>query len=516
MKMANYFTTPIYYVNDSPHIGHVFSTLLADVAARFAQLEGCRKLLLTGTDEHSAKVTEAAHLRGLSVDEWAQDNSDSFRRAFSYFNIGFDDFVRTSESRHKINVQTRIQQLIDAGDVYLGEYSGWYDVGQEEYVSDSKAKQLNYLSPINKKPLVKRSERNYFFRLSNYQKDLLDMLNSGGLKIHPASRTAEIAARIHEGLTDIPISRHSSESWGIAVPSDESHIVYVWVDALFNYLTAIDTDERRHFWPARLQVVGKDILWFHAVIWPAILIALRRIEGNEWLELPHNLLAHGFWIREGEKMSKSMGNFVGIADLENYCEQLGVDGTRFFLISSGPVGASDADFVHARFIESYNANLANTVGNCFSRVVGMVKRYFDGIVPVAADQAVVFDTEIEQLYATAREKGQAYQFDKMVAASLAIFRAIDQYVNLTEPYRLIRLPENRQHVGEILFSCLNALRLGALILWPIMPSNMSELLRSLGCLEGDFPPTFDSERKLVSGWKIEEVAPLFPRFQGVA
>jgi methionyl-tRNA synthetase len=516
MRPTSYFTTPIYYVNDSPHIGHVFSTLLADIAARFAQLEGCDKLLLTGTDEHSTKVTETAKLRGLNVETWAQNNADTFHQTFRHFNIDFDDFIRTSEPRHKTNVQARIQQLMASGDVYLGEYSGWYDAGQEEYVPDAKAKQYNYQSPINKKPLVQRSEKNYFFKLSRYQQNLLELLDSGELKIHPASRTAEIAARIRDGLTDIPISRHSSEPWGIPVPGDETHIVYVWVDALFNYLTAIDTEERRHFWPPKLQVVGKDILWFHAVIWPAMLLALRKIEGNEWLVLPGNLLAHGFWIREGEKMSKSMGNFVGIADLETYCEQFGVDGTRFFLASAGPTGSSDADFVHARFIESYNANLANTVGNCFNRVAGMIKRYFDGVVPVAARQPEAFDIEVLRLYAAAREKGQAYQFDKMIASGLAIFRAIDQYVNLTEPYRLIKQPENKQRVGEILYACLDALRLGALVLWPVMPDNMSLLLKNLGCLDDGSTPIFENGQKLLSGFHIQETNALFPRFQEVA
>lgn len=513
MKPTSYLTTPIYYVNDSPHIGHVFSTLLADISARFAQLEGDDKFLLTGTDEHSTKVTEAAQLRGLDVETWAKNNADAFRQTFGHFNIDFDDFIRTSEPRHKANVQTRIRQLMASGDVYLGEYSGWYDAGQEEYVPDAKAKQYNYLSPINKKPLVQRSEKNYFFKLSRYQQNLLELLDSGELKIHPASRTAEIVARIRDSLTDIPISRHSSEPWGIPVPGDETHIVYVWVDALFNYLTAIDTEERRHFWPAKLQVVGKDILWFHAVIWPAMLLALRKIDGNEWLTLPRNLLAHGFWIREGEKMSKSMGNFVGISDLETYCEQFGVDGTRFFLVSAGPTGASDADFVHARFIESYNANLANTVGNCFNRVVGMVNRYFDGMVPAAASQPEPFDSETLRLCAAAREKGQTYQFDKMIASALAIFRAIDQYVNLTEPYRLIKQPENKQRVGEILYSCLDALRLGALVLWPVMPGSMSLLLKNLGCLDDGSTPTFDTGPKLLSGFHIHETDILFPRFQ---
>ncbi|NER59706.1 methionine--tRNA ligase [Pseudomonas sp. MAFF212428] len=513
MNRPTYITTPIYYVNDAPHIGHVFSTLLADMAARLAHLEGHATFLLTGTDEHSTKVTEAAHANGLPVAQWADNKSSAFKSAFQHFNIHFDDFIRTSEARHKAHVTRRIEQLITTGDVYLGEYSGWYDAGQEEYIPELKAKQYNYISPINKKPLIQRSESNYFFRLSHYQAPLLALLEQAELHIQPPSRSAEIVARIKEGLNDIPISRRSSETWGIPIPGDEAHIVYVWIDALFNYLTVVDNDELRGFWPADTHVVGKDILWFHAVIWPALLMALQKVEGNQWLALPKRILAHGFWIREGEKMSKSLGNFVGMADLEHYCEQFGVDGTRFYLASAGPVGANDSDFAHARFIESYNANLANTVGNCFNRVVGMVKRYFDGQVPAAALQPSAFDQEIAQLSDAAREKGNACQFDRMIAHALAIFRTIDQYVNHTEPYRLIKQPENRQHVGEILYACLSALRLGALALWPVMPASMEALLRSLGCLQDSAAPSpYATCAKVPSGFELADLGPLFPRY----
>ncbi|OUM23960.1 methionine--tRNA ligase [Pseudomonas putida] len=513
MRSARYFTTPIYYVNDAPHIGHIFSTLLADIGARTAQLENQEKFLLTGTDEHSMKVIEAAQARAVPVEAWAQNNADAFRQAFTAFNIDFDDFIRTSEPRHKINVHKRIEQLMATGDIYLGEYIGWYDAGQEEYVPDTKAKQYEYKSPVNKKPLLQRTEKNYFFRLSRYQEQLLALLNTGELKIHPASRTAEIVARVQDGLSDIPISRHSAQAWGINVPGDNSHIVYVWVDALFNYLTAIDTVERRHLWPAALQVVGKDILWFHAVIWPAMLLALKQVEGNQWLDLPRNILAHGFWIREGEKMSKSMGNFIDIKVLQRYCDELGVDSIRFFLASAGPVGASDSDFSHSRLIESYNANLANTVGNCFNRIIGMVNRYFHGVVPDKPDVTSDFYKKINELSIASRDKAQAFQYDKMIALALAIFRTIDQHVNLSEPYKLIKQPENLVHVGHILHDCLEALRHGALALWPVMPDSMGKVLQNLGCLDDVQSPCFDHGRSISPGYRIKETRVLFPRYQ---
>ncbi|WP_237859901.1 methionine--tRNA ligase [Pseudomonas sp. PGPR81] len=513
MRSTRYFTTPIYYVNDAPHIGHVFSTLLADIGARTAQLENNESFLLTGTDEHSTKVIEAARAQEVPVETWAQNNADAFRQAFTMFNIDFNDFIRTSEPRHKATVRKRIEQLMTTGDVYLGEYVGWYDAGQEEYISDTKAKQYEYKSPINKKPLIQRSENNYFFRLSRYQEQLLALLDTGQLRIHPASRSAEIVARIQDGISDIPISRHNADAWGINVPGDTSHVVYVWVDALFNYLTAIDTLERRHLWPATLQVVGKDILWFHAVIWPAMLLALKQVEGNQWLDLPRNILAHGFWIREGEKMSKSMGNFVGTDLLRHYCEKFGVDSIRFYLASAGPVGASDSDFAHLRLIESYNANLANTVGNCFSRIIGMVNRYFEGIVPAKSAVASDFSKAIRELSLSSREKAQAFQYDKMIASALTIFRTIDQYVNLTEPYRLVKQPENLVYVGHILHDCLEALRHGALTLWPVMPVSMAELLQNLGCLDAGQSPNFYHGRSVAPGFRINETRVLFPRYQ---
>ncbi len=516
MKSGHYFTTPIYYVNDAPHIGHLFSTLLADIGARTAQLENHEKFLLTGTDEHSTKVIEAAHARDLPVAVWADNNADAFRRAFTAFNIDFEDFIRTSEPRHKATVRRRIEQLMATGDVYLGDYVGWYDAGQEEYVPDAKAKQYGYTSPVNKKPLIQRTEKNYFFRLSRYQAPLLSLLTTGELSIHPASRTADIIARIHEGLSDIPISRRGDDAWGITVPGDASHVVYVWVDALFNYLTAIDTVERRHLWPAALQVVGKDILWFHAVIWPALLLALQQVEGNQWLSVPRHILAHGFWIREGEKMSKSMGNFVSIDVLRRYCEELGVDSIRFFLASTGPVGGSDSDFAHSRLIECYNAHLANTVGNCLNRIIGMVNRYFDGVVPEKPTVASDFHHHIIALSQASRAKAQLFQYDKMIALAMTLFRTIDQHVNLTEPYKLIKQPENRVRVGHILHDCLEALRHGALALWPVMPDSMTEVLHNLGCLDAGQSPCFDHGRPVSPGYRIGDIQVLFPRYQQVS
>ncbi|MCC7248109.1 MAG: class I tRNA ligase family protein, partial [Lysobacter sp.] len=325
-----YISTPIYYVNDRPHIGHVYTTLIADVIARYHRLKGDDTFLLTGTDEHSNKVIEKANENGMSAEAWSKQNADAFKSCFQSLGLAFDDFIRTSEQRHKDEVRLRVSQLLESGDVYLGEYEGWYDEGQEEYVTQTAAEESNFLSPINKRPLVRRREQNYFFRLSAYADALIELIESDAMRVQPPGRKQEMLARIRDGLNDVPVSRISDESWGIQVPGQERHVIYVWIDALLNYLSAVDTDGRRHYWPADVHLVGKDILWFHAVIWPALLLALRKRPGNEWIAPPTRVHAHGFWIREGEKMSKSMGNFVDLEEIDGYVAKYGLDAMRLF------------------------------------------------------------------------------------------------------------------------------------------------------------------------------------------
>lgn len=511
MSTKFYVTTPVYYVNDVPHLGHIYSTLIADIASRSARVEGKRTYFLTGTDEHSTKVSEAAQRNSLGTHEWASKNAAAFKATFDAFNFSYSDFIRTSQERHKKEVELRIQQLIDSGAVYLGEYKGWYDAGQEEYVTAAKAKAANYLSPISGKPLVERSEENYFFCLSQFQDELLHLVESEKISIIPQSRRNEIISKIKEGLNDIPISRISSDSWGIRMPKNETHLVYVWIDALLNYVTAINTDALREFWPPSVQVVGKDIIWFHAVIWPAMLLALQKCDGNEWLQLPEKILAHGFWTHEGIKMSKSLGNFVSTSDLEGYNELLGLDAVRLFLIMNGPLGGSDSSFSERELHESYNANLANTVGNCFGRVTTMIGKYFDGCIPTCQSlHHQEFSDRVNELSKQAWLESNDLAFDKMAAKAIAIFREIDGFIHRTAPYKLIKEEHNRDDVAEILYRALDAIRLGAIALLPIMPNKMQELL---SCLQIDSP--FEKESpsmELVMEQKIELGRVLFPRF----
>ncbi len=512
-----YISTPIYYVNDRPHIGHVYTTLIADVVARFHRLKGDDTFLLTGTDEHSTKVTDAARRNAMSVEDWSRQNADAFKACFQKLDLQFDDFIRTSEPRHKDEVRLRVAQLLESGDVYLGEYEGWYDEGQEEYVTQAAAEVSEFLSPINKRPLVRRREQNYFFKLSAYADTLTELIESDTMRVQPPGRKQETLARIREGLNDVPVSRISDEDWGIKVPGQDAHVIYVWIDALLNYLSAVDTDDRRHYWPADVHLVGKDILWFHAVIWPALLLALGKQPGNEWIKVPKRIHAHGFWIREGEKMSKSMGNFVDLEEIDGYVAKYGLDAMRFFLVVAGPLGASDADFARERVHESYSANLVNTFGNSISRTTTMIEKSFDGKIPAPLEHPDSPKQAVLELVEQARTAGEALAVDKMAAAAIAIVREVDLFIQRTQPFQLVKDPAQRDAAGGVLYTCLESLRLASLFLWPVMPDKMAQVWSRIGCTHY-LTPTADHGLDqwsawggIVSGTMIEKGEGLFPR-----
>lgn len=523
-----YVTTPIYYVNDVPHIGHLYTTTVADVVARMRRLEGADVFFSTGTDEHAAKVVDAARERGLSTREWADRNAAAFQSCFAEFGIQNDDFVRTSQERHKLKVAEYVSRLLASGDVYLGDYEGWYDAGQEEYVPDIKARELDYRSPINKKPLVRKREQNFFFKLSSYSAELTERIESGQLLIQPPGRKQEVLARIREGLKDVPISRTGSgelgNDWGIAVPGHGEHTIYVWIDALFNYLSIVDTPQRRQYWPANVHLLGKDILWFHAVIWPALLLALSRQPGCEWMEPPRSIHAHAFWIREGEKMSKSMGNFVDMEELRRYTAEFGLDALRYYLITQGPLGAADADFARQRFIEAYNGDLANTLGNGFSRVSNMINRYFAGAVPAPSSAYPALLAAAAEHVARAREHGGALRLDAMVGAAFELLRAVDGFIQETEPFKLAKQPERLGDVGSILYHAAEAIRIASVLLWPVLPGSMSALWQRLGLTEmaaelaqrGVRLERWLSWGQLPVGSPVQQGEPLFPRFKSAS
>ncbi|HEX8272295.1 MAG TPA: methionine--tRNA ligase [Longimicrobiaceae bacterium] len=467
-----YITTPIYYVNDRPHIGHVYSSTVADAVARYHRLRGDDTFFLTGTDEHAAKVVTAAAERGLGPQEWADRNAAAFQDAFARLGISNDDFIRTSEARHRERVTEYVRRLLDSGDVYMGDYEGWYDAGQEEYVPENKAKESDFKSPINGQPLVRKSEHNAFFRLSAYRDRLLELLEAG--LVQPEARRNELLSRVREGLNDVPVSRTGTQGWGIPVPGTPDQTIYVWIDALMNYLTTVDTDDRLKYWPADVHLIAKDILWFHGVIWPALLLALGR-------PVPRRVYAHSFWISDGRKMSKSLGNFVDLEKIDEFVERFSLDAFRWFLLTQGPLGTTDADFSEAKFIEVYNSDLANTLGNSFSRVSNMIGRYFGGEAPVGgAGEGSELRAAAERCVAAYRGAMDALQLDEAAGAAMDLVRAVDGYIERMAPFKLAKDPERMPEVGAILYDCAEAMRIASLLLWPVLPEKMSEVWRRIG------------------------------------
>ena len=514
-RTAYYVTTPIYYVNDRPHIGHCYTTLVADAAARFMRLAGRDVFFLTGTDEHAEKVVTSAQQHGVTPIEWADRNAQAFREAFGEMGFSHDDFIRTTETRHIERVERYIRALQATGDIYLGDYVGWWDPSQEEYVTETTAREHEYKSPVTGRELVKRTERNYFFRLSKYQDRLLAHIESNPGFLRPDARRNEVVGRIKQGLQDVPISRAIDESvpesqWGIRMPEDPSHRIYVWIDALFNYLSTVDTPGREKYWPADLHLIGKDILWFHAVIWPCMLMALQR-------DLPGCVYAHSYWIREGRKMSKSLGNFLDMPTLRAYIGKYGLDAVRWHLLTQGPLGATDADFAHAKFVEVYNADLANGVGNAASRVSNMIGKYFDGRCP---DPKGVTSLAGHDWPAIAGECAQgalrrieSADFAGALQEGIALTRRVDGYVNATEPFKIAKDDARRDELGAILYHCAEALRIAALLLLPAMPRTMADMLgrfSSAPC-EGERLADLARWGGLRPGSSVEKGEALFPR-----
>ncbi len=476
---TRYITTPIYYVNDSPHIGHVYTTTLCDVYARAMRNAGHDVFFLTGTDEHGVKVEESAEKRGITPKALADENAAIFQSIMGLFSLTNDAFIRTTDPEHESQVQTLVTKLLASGDVYLGDFEGWYDQGQEEYHTENSARELDYKSPISGKPLVRATEKNYYFRLSAYQEKLEKLFETCPDFVQPVGRRNEVLGRLREGLQDVPISR-TNFSWGIPMPDDADHVIYVWIDALFNYITALglgegQTDKDR-YWPANYHVVGKEILWFHAVIWPAILMALD-------LPLPHCVYAHSFWISEGRKMSKSLGNFIDLEEIEKYIEAYNMDAWRYYLVTQGPLGSTDADFSAEKFHDVYNSHLVNTVGNCASRVTAMIEKYFDGAVP--PDSGEIFaETDWETICSDGVQCSlramETFSPQEAVGSAMSIVRQIDLFINTTAPFKLAKDESKQTELGAILYQCIEALRVASVLLHPVIPVKMDELHQAIG------------------------------------
>lgn len=523
-----YLTTPIYYVNDAPHIGHAYTTVAADVLTRWHRQRQHDVWFLTGTDEHGEKVMRTAHANGVTPQQWADKLvKESWLPVLDTIDARNDDFIRTTEQRHERAVQKFISQLHDQGDIYQGSYEGPYCVGCEEYKLPSELLDGTgefdgqKLCPLHGRPVEMLAEQNWFFNLSQYGEKLLALYEEHPEFVQPASARNEVIGFVKQGLQDLSISR-STFDWGVPVPWDPTHVMYVWFDALLNYITALGwgsddpTAQERFdkFWPASVHLVGKDILRFHAVIWPAMLMAAG-------LPLPTTVFAHGWLLVGGEKMSKS--KLTGIAP-SDIIDHFGSDAFRYYFMRAISFG-QDGSFSWEDMSAQYNAALANGWGNLASRLAAMVNKYFDGTLPEAGD---LTDAEhhVHQVAATAVTNAEAaidaISPTRAIEAVWTLVDALNMYITEQEPWKVAKDPEQTRPGGRlatILVTAAEGLRALAVLLNPVMPQAASKLWESLGAEEHlgalDAQPTSDAARfgQLPVGTTITKGAVLFPRLE---
>ncbi len=467
MTKPFYLTTPIYYVNDRPHIGHVYTTVLADVVARFRRMLGEEVFFLTGTDEHGQKVEKAAAARGIAPKALADEVVRNYTEVFARMGFTHDRFIRTTDADHREVVQARFRQLLETGDITKATYKGLYSVSDEAFVTETQAKELQAQGLAHQ--LVELEEETYKFRLSAYQDRLLQHYAEHPDFVQPDFRFNEVKRFVEGGLQDLSISR-TSITWGIPVPGDEQHVVYVWFDALLNYLTGA----KGNAWPPDLQLVGKDILRFHAVYWPAFLMAMG-------LELPKTILAHGWWLMGADKMSKSKGNIVRPDTLLRF----GNDAMRYFFMRDMQIG-HDREFSFESLIDRLNADLANGLGNLASRSLSMLRRYRDGIVPEGPatdddDRAALDQLKIAQN--AFFEAARRHDFGAALDHLWVYLRWLDGYIVKAEPWKLAKDPVHAPKLDAVLANLYRALRATALMVAPVMPELGQALWEDLG-LEG--------------------------------
>jgi len=466
-----YITTPIYYLNGPPHIAHAYTSVACDALARFQRLDGHRVFFVTGTDEHGQKVQLAAQAAGQTPEDFCDRMSEKFRQTGELMDVKPDRFIRTTEQSHANAVAAIWQKLLASGDIYLGLFEGWYSVRDEAFYDESEL--VDGKAPTGA-PVEWLAEENYFFRLSRYQDRLLKLFAENEYFISPPQRRSEVENFVRDGLRDLSISR-SSFDWGIPVPGDEKQVIYVWLDALVNYISALnypDTNSElwKEFWPASVHVVGKDIIRFHCVYWPAFLMAAG-------IEVPRSVFAHGWWTVEGEKMSKSLGNFIPPQQL---VDEFGVDPVRYYLLRELAFG-NDGNLTRASILSRTNGDLANGIGNLAHRVLSLVHRHADGAVPEPGslsveDQALL--SEGEHLLETARIEMNRLAIHKALIAIWEHIDAANRYTNLQAPWKLVE--HDRERFNTTLYTLVECIRKVAILTQPFMPSSMSALLDQLG------------------------------------
>ncbi len=502
-----YITTPIYYVNDKPHIGHAYTTLACDVMARFKRMDGFNVHFLTGTDEHGQKVEQSAEKAGIHPQEFTDKVSQNFRDLVETMNFSNNDFIRTTEERHKVSTQALWSKLQESGDIYLGAYAGWYAVRDEAFYTEAELEDGpngTKIAPTGAE-VEWVEEPSYFFKLSAWEDKLMELYESQPDFIMPKSRRNEVMSFVKGGLRDLSVSR-TTFNWGVPVPGDDEHIMYVWLDALTNYITAVgypevDDEKFKAFWPADLHMVGKDIVRFHAVYWPAFLMAAG-------LPLPKRVFAHGWWTNEGQKISKSVGNVI---DPNELVETFGLDQTRYFLMREVPFG-NDGDFSREAMISRMNTDLANDIGNLCQRVLSMVFKNCDEQFPEYGDfteEDLALQKMADDALIKVRELIDVQSFHRALETIWAVVGESNRYVDTQAPWALRKTDMDR--MKTVLYVLSDTIRKLALLTRPFMPESSDKMLNLL-CIDENSRDYSSFNNSINSGVKIDKPVGIFPRF----
>ena len=500
-KKKFYITTPLYYVNDEPHIGHAYTTVLADVISRIHKMRDESVYFLTGTDEHGQKVQEASEKRKLTPKEHVDEYVKRFKDVWNKLNIEYNDFIRTTEKRHTDRVCEILSFLKEKGDIYLAEYEGLYSVSEERFITEKEAEEGNF------REIKKLKEKNYFFKMSKYQKQLINHIEKNENFIQPNSRRNEILSFLKNELNDLCISRPKSRlSWGIELPFDDKYVTYVWFDALLNYISAIgwnkDHKKFNSLWPADYHLMAKDILTTHCVYWPSMLLACE-------IELPKTIFAHGWWLIDDKKMSKSIGNVIKPLDL---AKEYGVDSLRYYLMRNMVLG-QDASFTIDSFAERYNADLANDYGNLINRILILIKKYFESIIPKPGDFDEIDLNLISNTKELSKQNIDNFQNLKIhdgIENAISIFRKINKYLEQKKPWNTCKENcEDGSISATTLYLAAETLRIGTVLLYPIIPNKAYDVLHSINSSEN-----LDTAFGLIpKKTKISLIKNIFPKIE---
>ncbi|MCI0620703.1 MAG: methionine--tRNA ligase [Acidobacteria bacterium] len=505
-----YITTPLYYVNARPHLGHTYTTVVADCLSRFKKAQGYDVCLLTGTDEHGQNIERAAAAQGVSPSQLADQITAEYQKLWARFGIEYDQFIRTTESRHYAGAAEVFKRASDSGAIYKGQYSGWYCISCNLFAPEGETAPK---CEVCERPTERVTEESYFFRLSNFQQRLLDHYAKHPDFIMPPSRRNEVVSFVGGGLKDLSISR-TSVKWGIPVPGEQNHVIYVWFDALVGYLTGIgfgrgaSAEPFQKYWPAQVQLVGKDILRFHTVYWPAFLIAAG-------LELPKQVFAHGWWLKDEVKMSKSRGNVI---DPDLLLTHFGSDAVRYFLLREVPFGL-DGTFSYEAFIQRVNSDLANDFGNLVSRTLTLIAKNFNNVMPYpsAIEGRLALDQELEKKALAVVETYQAQMnelaFSKALESVWDLLAHANRYLNESAPWALTDNFAERPRLATILYTSAEVIRIAALLLAPVLPESCKRVWEQLG-MKMPLKSQRINEIKwggLTVGSSLGEITPIFPR-----